>query len=139
MAKLNPQQVAERWATEFGKSGDKYEKGVRETTVNPAQEAIKAKDRMLSNYTEAVTSGRWEDSMSKVTTGAWQTACIEKGKQAIAVAARLGVAKVAAAEREMAPIREGIIASLPGRGTIDQNLERSRLFGLQMHNSRRRK
>lgn len=137
MPKMNASQTAQKWAAEFAKSGDAYVKGTSAVTVNPAQQAIAAQDRMLANYTDSVNSGRWAAKMGKVTLQQYQTACAEKGKAAIANAARVGLAKYEAAEREIAPVRDGIISGLPGRGTIDENLERSRLFGLKMHEARK--
>lgn len=137
MPKLSPSEYAAKWAANFGASADKYKRGIQSVSVNPAQQAIAAKDRMLQGFTDAVTSGRWEANLGKVTLASWQQAAMDKGANAIPAAARVGQAKAMAAEQVNAPLRDSVLGTLPARGTIDQNLERARLFALGMHNGRK--
>lgn len=138
MAKLSPQEVAALWQQRMAGAGDKYKQGVSKVQENPAQSAIAAQDRLLANFTDSVTNGKWANSLSKVTLQQWRQACVEKGAAALAASARLGAEKVLRAEQEMAPIRDAIRSSLPERGTIEQNLERARMMALRMHEARKK-
>lgn len=138
MPKMSPSEFAAKWAKEFGASGDKYEKGIDRVQENPAQKAIAAQDRLLNNFTAAVLDGKWAAGLSKVSTASWKQACKEKGKAALAASARLAQDKVMRAESELGPIRDGIVSSLPQRGTIEENLERARQMALKMHEARKK-
>lgn len=138
MARMSPSEHAALWAQRFGGSAEKYKQGIARVQGNPAQKAIQAKDRCLSGFTDAITSGRWEAGLSKVTESSWKQAATEKGAPALATSARVAQEKVARAEAEMGPVRESIKSSLPPRGTIEENLERARQMAMKMHESRRR-
>lgn len=138
MPKMSPQEFAAKWAQKFGNSGEAYKAGIARVQDNPAQKAIAAQDRLLSGFTEAVTSGRWAAKLGKVTKQQWQQAATDKGAPALAAAARVAQEKVARAEAEMGPIRDSIAASLPPRGSIEENLERGRQQALRMHEARKR-
>lgn len=132
MPNLSPQQMAQKWAAKYGASQEAYKAGVTATQVNPAQQAIAAKDRWIAALNDAANRGAYEAGLSGVTLQSWQQACVEKGAQAIPTAARLAVLKVQKVEQEMKPKREAIKSALPPRGTLEQNLERARLMAMGM-------
>lgn len=138
MPKLTPQELGALWAQKTAGSVERYKTGVGKVQGNPMQKAIAAKERCLQGFTDAITSGRWEAGLAAVSEQQWKTACVEKGAAAIATAARVAQEKVVRAEMRMGPIRDGIVASLPERGTIEQNLERARQMALKMHEARKR-
>lgn len=138
MARMSPSEHAALWAQRFGGSAEKYKAGIAKVQGNPAQKAIAAQDRLLSNFTESVTSGRWANGLSKTTEASWKQAATEKGAPALATAARVAQEKVARAEATMGPIRDSIVSSLPPRGSIEENLERGRQQALKMHEARKR-
>lgn len=138
MARMSPAEHAALWAQRFGGSAEKYKQGIQRVQGNPAQKAIAAQDRLVANFVDSVNSGRWAAGLSKVSEASWKQAATEKGAPALATAARVAQEKVAKAEAEMGPIRESIRASLPARGTIDENLERARQMAVKMHEAKRR-
>lgn len=137
--RMTPQQLAAKWQAKYGSSSEQYKAGVQAVQVNPAQSAIAAKDRWIQSLNEAAADGRYENGLSTVTLQSWQQACIDKGASAIQAAARLGAIKVQRAEQEIGPKREAIVAALPPRGTLEQNLERARQMALGMAALRRRR
>lgn len=138
MPKMSPSEHAALWAQKFGASADRYKAGVSRVQGSPMQKAVQAQDRMLANYTEAVTSGRWANNTGAVTEAQWKAACTEKGAAALAASARVAQEKVMRAEAKFGPIRDSIVSSLPQRGSIEENLERSRQMALKMHEARKR-
>lgn len=138
MPRLSPQQFAEKWARKFGASGEAYKEGVQRVQGNPAEKAIAAKDRLVANFVASVNDGKWEAGLRRTTEQSWKAACVEKGAPALATAARVATEKVARAEAAMGSIRDGIVASLPPRGTIEENMERARLMAMGLHNARKR-
>lgn len=125
MAKLSPAQYAAKWQSKMSTSVEAYKQGIQAVTVNPAQSAIAAKELWINNLNEAAANGRYEAGLSKVTLASWKSASIDKGASNIPAGARNGTIKVEQAEREIGPQRDAIVASLPPRGTLDQNLERA--------------
>lgn len=124
MPRLSPQQLAAKWQAKYGASTDAYKQGVQSVKVNPAQSAIAAKDLWIQRLNEAAANGSYEAGLANVTLAGWQQACVDKGANAIATAARLGAAKVQAAEQRIGPQRDAIVQSLPARGTLEQNKQR---------------
>lgn len=139
MAKMSPQALAQKWASKVAGSTESYKAGVQAVQVNPAQKAIEAKDRWIQSLNEAAMDGRYEAGLSKVTLGDWKAAAVEKGAAALQAGARLGAIKVERHEREFGPVRDAIVASLPARGTADQNDQRMLEFVRQMRGTRKRR
>lgn len=139
MAKINAQQLAAKWQAKFGASTEAYKQGVQNVQGNPAQKAIAAKDLWIARLNEAAADGRFEDGLSKVTEQSWKAACVEKGAANMAAGARVGAAKVERHEREFGPVRDAIVAGLPQRGTLDQNIERAAQMARAMAATRRRR
>jgi hypothetical protein len=137
--KMSPQQLAAKWQSKYGSSVEAYKSGIQAVQGNPAQKAIAAKDRWIQRLNEAAADGRFEAGLSQVTEAGWKQSCIEKGASNMAAGARMGAAKVERAEREIGPIRDSIVASLPERGTLDQNLERANQMARQMAQLRRKR
>lgn len=138
MSKMSPSEHAALWAQKFGASSDRYKAGVQRVQGSPMAKAVQAQDRMLSAYTEAVTSGRWAARTGAVSEAQWKQACVDKGASALAASARVAQEKVMRAEAQLGPIRDSIVSSLPARGTIEENLERARQMALKMHEARKR-
>lgn len=139
MPKQSPQQIAAKWALKLTGSGEAYKAGVMAVQENPAQLAIQAKDRWLSGVQEAAQEGRFEAGLADVTKAGWQQACVEKGAANIAAGARLGQAKVARAEAIIGPQRDAIVASLPPRGNLEQNIARAAAMARGMAATRNRR
>lgn len=125
MAKMSPQALAAKWQSKVAASTEAYKAGVSAVADNPAQKAIAAKQLWIDNLNQAAADGRFEAGLAGVTKQSWQQACIDKGAANIAAGARAGAAKVARAEQIIGPQRDALVASLPARGTLDQNIERA--------------
>lgn len=137
--KMSAQQLAAKWASKYGASAEQYKAGIMAVQGNPAQKAIAAKDRWIQALNEAAADGRYEAGLADVTEAGWKQACVEKGAANMAAAARMGAAKVERHEREFGPVRDAIVAGLPARGTLDQNVERLTQFVRQMAATRKRR
>jgi hypothetical protein len=94
--------------------------------------AAAAKDRWIANLNAAAANGAFEAGLSKVTLASWKAAAADKGAANMAAGARLGAVKVQQAEQVLGPQRDAIVASLPPRGTLDQNVQRAVQLMTQM-------
>lgn len=56
---VSAQEAADKWANNSAAATTKYEQGVQNTQVDVVGRAIAQQGVLLSNFTQAVTSGRW--------------------------------------------------------------------------------
>jgi len=79
MVKVNEREFAEKWARRLKGATEDIRKGVERLDKNPAEEAIKKKEKLKARLIEAIDSGRWERALAKVTLDDWKKAMINKG------------------------------------------------------------
>lgn len=79
MAKLTPQEFAEKWARRLSAAAPDIQKGVQRVDQSPTEKAASKKDKMLANLTAAVQGGRWEAGLRRVSLNDWKSALINKG------------------------------------------------------------
>jgi len=79
MAKLTPQQAREKHAARLKASLGEVQRQVEAVTVAPGMQAAKKADKMLTNITNAITSGRWGRRVSAVSLSSWQDSMVKKG------------------------------------------------------------
>ena len=138
MAKLTAQQISQKWSRNYTGSTEQMKQGANAVTVSPTQKAIQAKDRYIAGVTAAYNDGRYEAGLAKVTLADWREAYLTKGIPNAASGAKLGAIKLERHEREFGPIRDQIIASLPPRGTREENIQRAVAFIRAMGETRMR-
>lgn len=138
MAKLTAQQIAAKWSRNYTGSSEQMKQGANAVTVSPTQKAIQAKDRYIAGVQRAFNDGTYEAGLSRVTLADWKQAYIEKGIANAAAGAKLGAIKLERHEREFGPVRDQIVASLPPRGTPEENIQRMVAFVRAMRDARMR-
>lgn len=84
MAKLTPQEFADKQATRLKGSVEEIRKGVDRVKDAPTAKAATKKDKYLSGVSQAVSTGRWQRGLMAVTLQDWQDAVKEKGLNRIA-------------------------------------------------------
>lgn len=84
MPKNTPAEVAAKWKSRTQSASPEYIKGIQGVTVNPAQKAIAAKDKMVANFQQAMADGRYEQGLADQTLQGWQQKSINKGATRIA-------------------------------------------------------
>lgn len=132
MAKLdNPTVAAQNWASRLGAATQAYTDGVNGVTVAPGQLAAAAKNLWLQNTQAAVN--RFAANSAAVQLPAWQQAAISKGAPRLGTGATAAQPKMEQVFAKLFPAIRAAVGALPARGTIDQNIERSRQFALKMN------
>jgi hypothetical protein len=132
MAKLdNPAAAAQKWASQLGAATTAYTEGVQSVTVAPGQLAAAAKNLWLQNTQAAVN--RFAANSAAVGLPAWQQAAINKGAPRLGSGATAAQPKMETVFAKLFPAIRAAVSGLPARGTIDQNIERSRQFALKMN------
>lgn len=132
MSKLdNPGAAAQAWSSRLGGATQAYIDGVNGVNIAPGQLAANAKQLWATNTAAAVD--RFAKNSLAVTKESWAQSAVNKGAPRLASGASQALPKMEAAFARLFPVIKSAVASLPPRGTIEQNIERSRQFALKMH------
>jgi hypothetical protein len=133
MAKPMPSaaQVSDAWKTGFSNSGTKWAAGINAVDQAPGIAAAAAKDRYVAGVTQ--NADKFAARVSAVTLADWKNMSVSKGQSRLASGATAGQAKyqakIGAVLQAIGQVRD----SLPPRGDINTNFERSRLLGMALH------
>lgn len=101
---MTPDQIAQKWAQNLGRSGQSIQAGVQAVTESPTAAAARALPLALQNYTEAINSGRTAAALNAVPLSSWQQAMISKGIPRIASGATAAQPKYAAFMQRFMPV-----------------------------------
>jgi len=88
--------VATKWQSRTSGAQQDYIDGVNNTQKDPTQLAINAQARLLTNFQNAVNSGKWANRLRAVGKGGWQAAVDAKANN-FSTGVNAAVAKVTAA------------------------------------------
>lgn len=129
--------AVERWAQAAGQGQQRYTEGVQNTTKDPTALAIAQSNKLVSNFQQAVSSGRWARNLAKAGKAGWQAATLAKaGNYGTGIAA--GRSKFEAAMTTWLPIINQAaqqVQSMP-KATIEDSAARSRAFMVALHNAK---
>lgn len=133
MARAMPSaaEAAARWQQQFGASGPRWAAGIEAVTVPPGQAAAAAQDRYMAGVQQNV--GKWASRTAAVPLSTWKAVSVQKGQGRLASGATAGAQKYQAAIGRVLDTAKAVIAGLPPRGTVEQNIQRSSQFQLEMH------
>lgn len=131
-AMATPQEAAQKWSQNFGAAGPRWAQGIESVTVAPGQAAAAAADRYLTGVQQNVQ--KFAAKVAAVPLATWKQVSVQKGQGRLASGAQAGLSKYQQAITRVLDAEKAIIAGLPPRGTVEQNIQRSSQFQLQMHN-----
>ena len=125
------QQGSSRYQSGMSGAGQAYEAGVSGTTVDVMGKAIAASGAAVSNYTSAITSGRWAAAINASGgTANWKAKTQAKSGNYTA-SASYASSNYGAAAQKLYPAIESIVNGLPARqpGNVAANVQ-NRVLGL---------
>lgn len=123
--------AAAAWQQGFGAAGQRWANGIESVTIAPGQLAAAAMPRYLAGV--QANAQKWAANSASVTLAQWKQQSVSKGQARLASGAQTGMAKY---QQKIGPVLDqikSITASLPPRGTVEQNIQRSSQFQLQLH------
>jgi hypothetical protein len=127
-------QLTQAWASNLAGAQARMQAGAQAVTTSPGQAAAAQQAVWLANTTAAANI--WAQNVAKVTTAQWQQAYITKGLPRIATGAQAAQAAFAVTLGKIIATERTIVAGLPARGNIDQNIARSAAFARAMNQAR---
>lgn len=123
--------AAQRWQTGFSGAGAKWAAGIEAVTVAPGQLAAAAAPRYLAGVQQ--NAQKWASRTAGVSLAQWKAVAVQKGQGRLASGAQAGMAKYQARIGAVLDAEKSIIAGLPPRGTVEQNIQRSAQFQMALH------
>ena len=130
MAKLTPAEFQEKHARRLKASVEDVRKGIDRVTESPTEKAAAKQDKMLTNLTNAVTSGKWAAGLKRVSLEDWKKQTRDIGVNRIAAGIDGAKAKVVAFAEVLLPHidrQKAKIAAMPDV-TLDDNINRMTTF-----------
>lgn len=91
---VNESEFIKRWKEGVSNGSQKYIDGIKSCQVNPAEEAIKAKEKARRKYNEAMDSGKWEAGLRSSSREFWQSQATGEGAAKYASSTKKGEAKL---------------------------------------------
>jgi len=126
MAKLTAAEFQEKHARRLKAAVEDVRKGIDRVTENPCEKAAAKQDKMLTNLTAAVSSGKWAAGLKRVSLEDWKKKARDIGVNRIAAGIDGAKAKTIAFAEQLLPHidrEQAKIASMPDV-TLDDNINR---------------
>lgn len=106
------QKIADKLVRRVASSTQDYRDGVMRVTTAPGVKAVQKKDKLRSNFLQALESGKWERNTSAVTLDEWQQAAASKGAERLATGVEGARDKILTFFEEFLPYVENVKKSL---------------------------
>jgi len=130
MAKLTASEFQEKHARRLKASVEDVRKGIDRVTESPTEKAAARQDKMLSNLTASVQSGKWAAGLKRVTLEEWKSKARDIGVNRIAAGIDGAKAKVTNFAEQLLPHIDRQVAKIAGMPdvTLDDNINRMTSF-----------
>lgn len=112
MARVTPQQAAEKWQRKLSAAGTDIANGVQRVTEAPTAAAARNVQGYINGVNEAVQSGKWQAGLQRVTLQQWQSQMTNVGIPRIASGATAAVPKFQAFMTDFLPYEDQGVAQV---------------------------
>ncbi len=139
MARFTSAEFVEKHARRLKASTEDMRRGIEKVTENPCDKAAAKQDKMLTNLTAAVQSGKWAAGLKRVTLEEWKAKAANVGVNRVAAGIDAAKDKVMAFADVLLPhIDRGQekIKAMPDI-TLDDNINRMVSFARHMSTMKR--
>lgn len=130
MAKLTASEFQEKHARRLKAAVEDVRKGIDRVTANPCDLAAAKQDKMLTNLTASISSGKWAAGLKRVSLEEWKRKARDIGVNRIAAGIDGAKEKTIAFAEELLPHidrQKAKIAAMPDV-TLDDNINRMTSF-----------
>lgn len=130
MAKLTATQFQEKHARRLKAAVEDVRAGIDRVTENPCEKAAAKQDKMLTNLTAAVQSGKWAAGLKRVTLEDWKHKARDIGVNRIAAGIDAAKSKVIAFAEVLLPHIDRQLEKIKAMPdvTLDDNINRMTSF-----------
>lgn len=139
MAKLTPAEFQAKHATRLKAAVEDMRRGIDRVTESPTDKAASKQDKMLTNLTAAVSSGKWAAGLKRVSLDEWKRKARDVGVNRVAAGIDAAKDKVVSFAEALLPHIDRSKAKLAGMAdvTLDDNINRMTTFIREMATFRR--
>lgn len=136
MARITPQEMADKWNRRLKAATPDIQAGVRRVTQAPGVKAAQQQNVMLQNLQARVADGTWARKVAGVSLDEWQSKTLNKGVGRIAA----GVdASMSTTTDQFGKVLQAVDASVAvvertPRGDLSTNINRAVTFMTEMAN-----
>ena len=139
MAKLTASEFQEKHARRLKAAVEDVRKGIDRVTESPTEKAVLKQDKMLTNLTAAVTSGKWAGGLKRVSLEEWKRKTRDIGVNRIAAGIDGAKDKVVTFAEQLLPHIDREVSKIKTMPdvTLDDNINRMTSFIRGMANFKR--
>ena len=130
MAKLSPIEFQEKHARRLKASVEDVRKGIDRVTESPTEKAAARQDKMLTNLTASVNSGKWARGLKRVSLEEWKRKTRDIGVNRIAAGIDGAKEKVISFAEVLLPHIDRGLEKIKGMPdiTLDDNINKMTSF-----------
>ena len=130
MAKLTATEFQEKHARRLKAAVEDVRRGIDRVTENPTEKAAAKQDKMLTNLTASVTSGKWAAGLKRVTLEDWKRKARDIGVNRIAAGIDGAKEKVISFAEVLLPHIDRGVEKIKGMPdiTLDDSINRMTTF-----------
>lgn len=135
MSIASSQSAADRWKQAGASSQQRFVDGVNSTQKDPGALAAAQVQKLLTNLTQAITSGRWQRAVTAMGPAAWKQVTVAKAANwGVGIAA--SVDKYRAAYDAMLPTMQATQSRIDGMpsATLADSIARATEWMTSLHN-----
>lgn len=123
------------WTGSSGKATTNYQAGVEAYNGDWAGATTAQQATMQANWLASVNNGTWANGVQNKGTNGWKSDTVAKMAN-YGVGFTAGASAYSAAASKLQPFMQNAVNSLPPRGDINANLQRSAALALALHNAK---
>lgn len=135
MARVTPEEYAQKWAQRTQAASQDYARGVMRVQQAPGAQAAAKKSTYLARVNES--ANKWASKVSAVTLAEWQQMASTKGAQNLATGVSAAQPKMSAAAGKLLSTVDTVrsrVKQMPG-DTLQQRLARATAMAQGMHDA----
>jgi len=139
MAKLTPTEFQEKHARRLKGAVEDVRRGIDRVTESPTAKAAAKQDKMLTNLTASINSGKWAAGLKRVSLDDWKKKTRDVGVNRIAAGIDAAKDKVVAFAEDLLPHIDRGKDKIKGMSdvTLDDNINRMTTFIRHMSEMKR--
>ena len=123
------------WQGSSAKATTNYQTGVESYNGDWAGATTSQQAVMQQNWLQSLANGTWANGVNNKGTSGWKQDTVAKIAN-FGVGFQAGAPRYASAAAKLQPFMTQAVASLPARGDINANLQRSNALALALHAQR---
>lgn len=127
-----PAQALQKWQGAAGSAGVAWQEGINSSQKDQAALAAAAQPRWLAGVQEAAANNRFANGVTRRGTAYWKSQSTKKAAN-YTTGYTAGAENFSSAISKIMNAEANLVASLPARGDIAQNLARSQQMALGLH------